>query len=212
MVMKRTTNASCRMVDRYLEQVLILIDRAGGSQGINLREVSRSLGYSHTNAYNYFKDLEDLRWKALEVAIERQLRHTKQVMTPMPSDRDMALNMLIGNQFDFAFEHPGWYRFIWLEALPGLPPDPVILAITHAGLEFIGMVASCATRKLSEERAMEMGGLFHTFLHGALCKVIAGRVHSDRVDEIRNKFIDDARKIFVLLDHEFSRSTRKRRT
>lgn len=210
--MKRTTNASCRTVDRYLEQVLVLIDRAGGSQGINMREVSRSLGYAHTNAYNYFKNLEDLRWKALEVTIERQLQHTKQAMTPTPSDQDMALKMPIGKQFDFAFEHPGWYRFIWLEALPGHPPDPVILAITRAGLEFIGMVASCATRKFSEDRAMEMGDLFHIFLHGALCKVIARRVHSDCMDETRNKFIGDARRIFVLLDNEFSRSTRKRRT
>jgi hypothetical protein len=94
----------------------------------------------------------------------------------------------------------------------GAPPEPVISAVIRAGFEFVSMVATRASVDLSKRQAAELGELFRTFLHGALCKAVAGRVPSPDPAELRRKIVADARRILRLLAAEFGgRNQGKRR-
>lgn len=193
------------MARRYVEEALRQIDRMGGTQNLTLRELSRALGCAHTNAYNYFEDLSALVWQARAAALEQQIECAS---FPLENDAGggQSFDELIGSQIDFALEHPGWYRAVWLEALDGEPPPSVIALLQRAEDVLFRMVLALMPGKLPPARTRDVAELFHNYLHGVLCKVIAGRLASRDSREIRRCTIADARRVLRLLVDDASGS------
>lgn len=185
------------MARRYVEAALAEVDRTGGLQGLNLREVSRALGCAHTNAYNYFGGLGDLVWHALVEALDRLMAHTLDAMAR--AGREQAFEAFIGSQVDFALAHPGWYRLIWLEPLPGAPPAPLRPLLERPRARFAELLAGLAPARLPAARAGEVAELVHGYLHGALCKAISGRDPGATPARVRRRVVAAARELLELL-------------
>jgi AcrR family transcriptional regulator len=126
------SNATAR---RLVELTLALIERRGGLRDVNLREVARHAKCSHANVYNYFDSFADLLWATLDLAIARLIAHTEAAMRARPRSREV-FRVFIESQIDFALEHPGIYRFIWLDTLSGVPPAYVAERIRYTPILF----------------------------------------------------------------------------
>ena len=102
----RTTTA-----ERFVEATLELIAERGGSQDVNLREISRRVGCAHTNVYNYYDSFDDLLWEAFR----RTLVDYAAAIVDGLDDSMTRLDYfqrLVGNLATYPQEHPGLYRFI----------------------------------------------------------------------------------------------------
>jgi AcrR family transcriptional regulator len=181
--------------ERYLERTLTMIDGAGGSHGVNLRELSRALGCAHTNTYNYFEGLDALLSEALVTAVERQLAHAEAALAAAGVDPEERLQALIDSQIDFALAHPGWYRFVWLEPLRRPPPERAQAAMQRAGEGLVDLVARASDGTLPEGAAWQVAEDLHTYLHGALCKAIAGRIAPAPDDQLRARISSASRRV-----------------
>ncbi len=182
-------------VNQYVEEALRQIDQAGGSQGVNLREVSRAIGCAHTNAYNYFDGLDGLLSRALVAALQRQGECSREALRDGPGAPRRALRAFVDGQIRFALEHPGWYRFIWLEPLRLPPPPEAIGIMVQAGEALLAVVRAAAGGRLSARRARLLVEDFHTWLHGALCKAIAGRTAPAAPEEQRRRILRRALEV-----------------
>ncbi|MBI5549559.1 MAG: TetR/AcrR family transcriptional regulator [Deltaproteobacteria bacterium] len=207
---KRPGKVDKAMAQRYVDEALVQIDRAGGLHGLNLRQVSRTLGCAHTNTYNYFDSLPDLLWQAVAAALERQIQYSLRPQERV-GGREAAFEHFIGTQVDFALEHPGWYRAIWLEALEGPTPEPVLPLLARAGEVLLEQLSLVSPVTLSLAQSLEVADLFHTYLHGALCKAIAGRVQSNDPAAIRRDIILKARRVLRMLVDEPQSQTKGER-
>jgi AcrR family transcriptional regulator len=181
--------------DRYVEEALAMIDRAGSSYGVNLREIARALGCAHTNAYNYFDDLDDLLAHALVRAIEKQYEHSERAVTRAGRAPQRRLGALIDSQIEFALAHPGWYSFIWLEPLRREPLPRALSVMAQAGEGLMQLVDEASDRSLSARRARQIAEDLHTWLHGALVKAVTGRVRSAAPADIRRDIATGARRV-----------------
>ncbi len=180
---------------RYVEQALLLIDREGGSRGLALREVSRELGFAHTNAYNYFDRLEDLLAQCLVAVLERQLAFTSAAMNSPRLSAHGRLERLVVSQLDFALEHRGWYQFVWLEPLRAEPPPRAMSVMAEAGEALAGLFEALAEGQLSKAKARLAAEDFHHWLHGALAKLLTGRAAPEPPDEVRKRLLAGTRRI-----------------
>lgn len=181
--------------ERYVEQALAMIDREGESRGVNLRELSRELGCAHTNAYNYFDGLDDLLSQALVSATQRQLDHSLSALASGGVSPFRRLDALIEASVDFALAHPGWYRFIWLEPLRSPPPESVLTTMQQAGAALVSLLIEATEGTLSPRNARLLAEDFHSFLHGMICKALAGRVEGGDAKAGRGQLIARARRV-----------------
>jgi len=124
---------------RLVENAVALIEESGGSKGVNLRMIAKRVGCAHTNVYNYFDSFEDLLWGAFLAILKRWVEFTR-ARVGAQVDQPGLLRAFVQTQVAFAVEHPGWYRFVWLEKLPGQPPPPV--------LELLNVLRTNFTRRL----------------------------------------------------------------
>jgi AcrR family transcriptional regulator len=178
---------------RYLEQAMRMIDRSGGSHGVNLREVARALGHSHTNAYNFFRDRDELLLHALDLAMEAQVERARAALTRRGSAL-ARLDALIEAQVAFALEHPGWYRFLWMEPLPGATPPKAAASMTEAGTALRALLREASAKPLTPTQARQCAEDFHNGLHGALCKALAGRGVASEGALLRKHLTREARR------------------
>ncbi len=180
---------------RYIDLALKLIDRDGGSRGVNLREVARELGCAHTNAYNYFNGLEELLAQSLVAVLERQAELSERALSRPTRDPRKRLAALIESQVEFALAHPGWYRFAWLEPLPGPPLPRALEVMEQAGAGIARLVSELAAGAISPARSAQVAEDLHTWLHGALAKAVTGRVRSSTPTDVRAELTAGARRL-----------------
>ena len=193
------------MARRTLEVTLELIDENGGLAGVDLRKVSRALGCAHTNIYNYFDNYPDLLWHVLVEAVERLVNHTKTAMAKTRPGRD-AFRVFIGSQIDFAQAHPGWYRFIWMEPLPGAPREDLVPKLARPADDFARHLAALAPAGTPAKTIARAAEIVHGFLHGVLSRLVAGRYIQGADPGLRAKTIADAELVFQLLCAETKQS------
>jgi len=101
---------------RIIEVTLELINREGGVQGVNLRQIARLLSCAHTNLYNYFSDGNELLWAALD---EAGVKLREFVLAGLDQIEDPGLRMsyYYSRLLDFYLKnkagsaYSGWSRF-----------------------------------------------------------------------------------------------------
>mgnify|MGYP000963897875 FL=1 len=85
---------------------------AEGHEAITVRKLSEFTGYSHTNLYYYFKNLDDLLWRLRLVVIEDMINE----LSNQSKDIASPINELLENLYryiEYYFDHPNIFRFFY---------------------------------------------------------------------------------------------------
>ena len=160
---------------RLLNAAIAAIEEAGGCRGVNLRGIAQAAGCAHTNVYNYFSSYEALLWGALAEALERMSTFTQRRLDAVREPEE-AVRAFVEAQIDFAVEHPGLYRLVWLEALAGAPPPAIRDRLAAMRIRWIQVMTGRPLRQLSAAVARRADDILHGYVHGEICKLICGRV------------------------------------
>ncbi len=154
-----------------LRLTLEMIDEHHSSKGVNLREIAKRAGCAHTNIYNYFKNLEELIWYALAHSYKFLAQYImKKIGTEYNASQFFA--KLIESQIDFALEHPGLYRFMWLEPAPGTPPKSVMKYWNKFIDDFVLMIFALSDKKLNHEKCEIIAEIIMGYIHGEISDMI----------------------------------------
>lgn len=188
---------STQTADRMVDVTLELIAEHGGCRGVNLRQVARRVGCAHTNVYNYFSAFDELLWAAMLRALERMSQFTAARLAAPPADAG-RLEAFVTSQVDFAMEHPGWYRFIWLEALPDPPPE-VARSLQQSAGQYLAALFAGGPEDLDLPRKEHVAYVVHGYLHGEICKLIQNRFVFLDSQTHRRRIIANALSLFALL-------------
>lgn len=173
--------------DAFIDAVLTMLDEGMNLRELNLRKVAKRVGCAHTNAYNYFTSYEEMLWWSLKGALER-----------MTANVDPEQDELTEAYVDFALKHPAWYRLIWLEPLGGDPPEGVAEYLQAPGREYTRWLSERAATKVSGEDLEAQARIFHSYLHGELTAVTAGRIAGSK-QELKERILSGAALLFDLL-------------
>ena len=168
-------NRSSRKAERYAEAALDLIRKRGGSTGVTLREVSKRLGFAHTNAYNYFTDFQDLLWAALRIAL---VDYSVAIIEGMHAELCPAayVERLFANYVGYGSKDPGAYRFISSDPLdPEQIPDDIIHAVIDLKTFFVDVVAMVCGDAVSRSEVENIASIIISYLDGEALALINGR-------------------------------------
>ena len=156
------------LVDAALE----LIERNGGCRGVNLRQIAKRAKCAHTNLYNYHDSLEALFWAAMARALERHAIHTAQQLDT-GAGKKSPLRTFLATQLDYAQEHPGLYRLVWIEPLSGQPSEQALQRLDAMRLLWVRQIAEHLHGRLPEPKLVWVGQIVHGYFHGEVCKLIS---------------------------------------
>ncbi len=192
---KRNSKGPSR--ERFIEETLTLIAEKGGSRDVNLREISRRVGCAHTNAYNYFNNMDDLLWETFR----RALHLYAEGITDGLDDRLSGykyFDRLIRNMVGFAVDNPGLYRFIGSDPLnPETIPKDIIETITGLKLFYLKVFRALGRGTITAKKADQAGNTILSYMDGEIFNLINGRYLPD--DQIQGRIVGNIHNLFTLL-------------
>jgi AcrR family transcriptional regulator len=197
---KRNSNGPPR--ERFIEETLTLIAEKGGSKDVNLREISRRVGCAHTNAYNYFNNMDDLLWAAFKGA----LLFYAEAITEGLDDRLSGykyFDRLMKNMVDFAVDNPGLYRFIGSDPVnPENIPEEIIEIIIGLKLYYLKVFRTLTNGTVTRAKADQAGDTILAYMDGEIFNLINGRYLPD--EQISGRIVGNIHKLFTLLTSKIS--------
>ncbi|SET45306.1 transcriptional regulator, TetR family [Natronincola peptidivorans] len=181
-----------------IETVLGLIEENGGIKNVNLRGIAKEIGCAHTNLYNYFDSFNEIIWEALGQVVLKMMAYVESNVDSELKD-DEKIFMIFSTIIDFSMDHPGWFRLIWLEEIDGKPSNEVIQTLFKPGEGLKEELIKASGNELTEERAVEIGDILHTYIHGELCKWINNRSFTNSIEEAKAKLLSNLKQLYRLL-------------
>ena len=183
--------------ERFVETTLDLIAERGGSEKVNLREVSRRMGCAHTNLYNYYPSYQDLLWEAFR----RSVQHYGVALTS-GLDPDLGpasyLEAVITNLARYPEDHPGRYRLIASDPMPisEIPED--ILATVSAMKQWLAdTVSAVSGEDLDPEDATRIADIVLAYIDGETLNLINERTIPD--EDVHGRITENALRMHRLL-------------
>lgn len=172
--------------DKIIEATLQLIETKGSANEVNFREIARSLNCAHTSLYNFYTSYQTLLSQAAQVLVERMRQElaTRRSQFGPVSSSGGELSAYASGVIDYALEHPGLYRFLWMDymeasrelILKGQPsPEQLLLK------EFM----SHSPGQYTPEEALRILQVSHSYIHGELCKWLSGRSAYPTPDQLK---------------------------
>ncbi len=114
--------------DQIIETTLELMKNKNNLQGLNLREIARTLGCAHTNLYNYFPSYNDLLWEAHTAILEASMEIlTKKLNTA--KNAELRLTCFFEAFVETYLNNKGWFWLVWHEYIDGVRPQKYIEAL-----------------------------------------------------------------------------------
>jgi len=182
--------------ERFVDETMWLIAELGGSQDVNLRQVSRRVGCAHTNLYNYFSSFDDLLWEAFR----RTLRIYAEHLTNGLDDGLSALDYfrrLVGNLAAFPQDNPGLYRFIGSDPFANKDVPDDILETVAAMKRWLFHAFKASAPGISEAAAVDACNIVYAYLDGETFNLINERVVPG--EDISSRMVVNAVRVFTLL-------------
>jgi len=184
--------------ERLIDAALKLIDASNGIQQVNLREVARLARCAHTNVYNYFQNFDDLLWEVFARLLELWERYVQEhCQADLPPDR--ILIDFIAAQIQFALDHPGWYRCIWLEPLFRNSPSHILDKFLLLRDQFIQVLMYSSGNRMKAEQIELIENVMHGYLHGEICHLISGRMLVPDTQAYKTMILTNAQAVFGAL-------------
>lgn len=184
------------VAERYVETTLQLIASEGGSPSVNLREVSRRVGFAHTNLYNYFTSYQDLLWEAFRRALRIYARSFVTGLDDSMAPLAYAARVF-QNLADFPQEHPGLYRFIASDPIPNQIPADILATVTTMKTWLSDTLDVVAGQRLGPQAAQAAADIVLAYLDGETLNLINGRQAPG--EDIQSRIERNALRVFELL-------------
>jgi AcrR family transcriptional regulator len=160
--------------ERIVGAALDLIEERGGSHSVSLREVSRRIGCSAPNIYNYFSDFASLLNAVHRHIIDDLSTEIAKSVTESPSPFE-AFRAAAGAFICFALDHRGWFNCYHFEKhAPPIEPETESFAVGFGGL-MIGIVRKAAPASISARKAGFVTRAIHRYILGELATVVIGK-------------------------------------
>ncbi len=199
--------------ERYIDATVDLIAERGTSVGVNLREVSRRIGFSHTNAYNYFSDFDDLLWQAFRRVLKSYVNGINRDLTRDLSPRTY-FRRLFRNLVEWSVENPGFHRFISTDPLdPKRIPEDIHETVMSIKAWIIAVLRTIAGERLDTDSLTGVVEITVSYLDGEMTNLVTGRQIPG--EDIAGRVVDNVERVFVLLtatQHNGLRLSEERRS
>ena len=194
--MPRVTSAGPTS-ERFVETTLELISEQGGSEQVNLREISRRIGCAHTNLYNYFPSYQDLLWEAFRRGL---LRYGEALTSGLDSDLGPAeyLERVITNLARYPQDQPGLYRLIASDPMPiDEIPDDILTTVEAMKTWLADTVHVVSGSALSTHDATTIADIVLAYVDGETLNLINERVIPG--EDVHGRIVENALRIHRLL-------------
>ncbi len=183
--------------DRFVETALDLIAESGGSEKVNLRQISRRIGCAHTNAYNYFAGYQDLLW----AAFRRTLAIYGEWLTNDLDEslsHDECLRRLLVNLATFPQAHPGLYRFIASDPLPSSPiPADILDTVSRMKRWLSETLGAVSGAVVGAHDAATIADIVLAYVDGETLNLINQRVVPG--EDVHGRIVHNAMRVYGLL-------------
>lgn len=164
--------------EQILNVTLDLLKDQENIRNVNLREIARCLGCAHTNLYNYYSDLDQIFWAALDLVLQRLETCLTANLNQQPDKKD-RIKTFYSRFIDFYLENPGWFRLTWLEKLEGQRSQENINLTNQTVAVFTGTLADLYKdvygADLPREQVKYILHTVHCYLHGEISIFLSGR-------------------------------------
>jgi len=184
-----------------IEITLALVEENGGIKNVTLRDIAKRVGCAHTNLYNYFTSIDEIFWEALGEVILRMMDYASSDVS-IKKNPEENFYLVLSNIIEFSLNHPGWYRLLWLETLSGDPPEQIWRLLQKPGEGFTNGIIIASNNTLTQEKAILIGDILHSYLHGELCKWINHRSFINTREETKVKILLNLKHLFKLFLEE----------
>jgi len=164
--------------EQIISATLNLIEQKQGREGLTIREISRNLGCSHPNIYNYYSSLDNLLWDVLELILETMMEF---VLSRINSgmNRDEQFQTFISGIVTFSLNNTGWYKLLWFEDIKGDIPEKTAVKVKVPSQKFAEFVLSRYPEIGNLGNAVQAASIIHSYMHGEISKYITHRNFRD---------------------------------
>ena len=176
-----------------MDATLELIAENGGSQNVNLRQISRRVGCAHTNVYNYFSSYDDLLWatfrRALRMYGEYLVHDLDDTLPP-----DEYLRRVITNLATYPEENQGLYRFIGSDPIDlDTAPRDVLESAGRMKQWLFDVLEATYAPDLEPSEAERISNIVLAYVDGETLNLINGRVVPG--ENIRGRVVENAMRM-----------------
>ncbi len=187
---------------KFIDQTMVLIAEKGSSREVNLREISRRVGCAHTNVYNYYSSLDELRWAAFRKTLDLYAAALLDGLDDSLTGHAYFCR-LIKNMVDFAAVNPGLYRFIASDPIdPESIPLDIVSYVGRMKAYFIEVISVLCADRVDNERAESIGNILLAYLDGETFNLINGRILPN--EDIVGRVLVNAEQLFTVLSSSTS--------
>lgn len=201
-----TRNTRGPTAERFVETALTLIADEGGSQKVNLRQISRRMGCAHTNVYNYFASYDDLLW----AAFHRTLRIYGTFLVHNLDDSlepQEYIRRLVSNLAAFPEENPGLYRFIASDPIAlDQVPDNILDTVSTMKVWLSEVLQSVVASDIDRAEAESVSNIVLAYIDGETLNLINDRVVPG--EDVRGRIVDNALRLFRVLSEDANNASR----
>lgn len=176
--------------DKIIEATLQLIANKGSASNVNFREVARFLGCAHTSLYNFYPNYQELLLASAQALIHQMRKTLMLSFESLESfmNAEDELSAYAKWIYEYAFTHPGWYRFLWMDYLEAAP-ERVLQGQPGAEALLLDVFMSHHHDKYTYEEASRILQVGHSYVHGELCKWLAGRSSYSHPDLLKKAIL-----------------------
>lgn len=184
--------------EMIVETAAYMLEENGGIKSVTLREIAKRLGCAHTNLYNYFDSLTEIYWEMAGWILSKMISDLK--------DREQKEGVPEGSIFrllshfaDFSIDHPGWYQFLWLEALVGEPSQHVIEILKRPTDYICDSVRMTAGVEIPEEKVVQISDIMFSYSYGEISTWIHHRTSNDSRGAFQKRIDTNLHLIYSLM-------------
>ena len=126
----------------------------------------------------------------------RNIAERKDIQAGVPEGN---IFQLLSHFADFSIDHPGWYQFLWHEALVGEPSQHVIEILkrpTDYISESVRMTAGVA---IPEEKVIQIGDIMFSYTYGEISTWVHHRTSHDSRDVFQKRINTNLHQIYSLM-------------
>lgn len=197
------------------ETAALLIEETGDRKSVTLREIAKRLGCAHTNLYNYYGSLNEIWWDAAAWILMRMMDETREEtasdVPPLPESPERDVLCVFLKFFDFSVDHPGWYRFLWLEKQEGTPSPEAVRILSGATESTFTALSKIAGDSLAPDRIRQLSDIMFCYTYGEITSWIHNRRSHESRDAMKQRLADNLKLLYSLFMKEniFEQHTRE---